>query len=170
MAGSFAPAVLLVVAMSSIPTNALNDNSGSYCLISAGVHIGRPISAVISAGIGFVAAAWGAGRYTEAFENYLLFLFYWMAPWTAIVLVHWFKIGRHQEEHFYSPGWTHAATIFVVTTIATIALFSASPIYTSPVAKALGGVDIGYYVGFIVAGLWYAATLKKNPNAVSNDP
>jgi NCS1 family nucleobase:cation symporter-1 len=166
-AGAFAPLVLFLIAITAIPCNAINDNSASYCLISAGLHISRPISAAIGAICSYFLALSGPDAFMAILENFLLFLFYWVAPWTAIVLVHWFRIGRYQEEHSYSPGWTKAATIFVVTTIATIALFSASPIYTSPVAKALGGIDIGYYVGFVVAGVWYWLTLRKTPTIVA---
>jgi purine-cytosine permease-like protein len=54
---------------------------------------------------------------------------------------------------------------------ASIALFSASPVYTSPVAKLLGGVDIGYYVGFVVAGAWYWLALRYGrPSASETVP
>ena len=161
MAGVFAPAVLAIIAISAIPANAFNDNSAAYCLISAGIRLGRPVSAALGAIISFTAAAWGNGRFAETFENFLFFIFYWMAPWTAIVLVHWFMAGRHQPSHPFSRGWTIGATIFVVTTVLTVLLFSASPLCTSPIAKALNGVDIGYYVGFIIAGIWYAIALKR---------
>jgi NCS1 family nucleobase:cation symporter-1 len=160
MAGGFAPIALFIIILSSTTGNALNDNSAAYCFMSAGIKLPRPISAVIGALASYVVAVWGAGRFAEAFENYLLFLFYWIAPWTAILLVHWAMIGRHQTDHTYSPRWTWAATIFVVVTAVTMGLFSASPVYTSPIANALGGVDIGFYVGFIVAGFWYYAILK----------
>ena len=159
-AGRFAPLALLLIAITAIPSNALNDNSASYCMISAGVRIARPLSAALGAVCSYFLAIAGANDFMTVLSNYLMLIFYWVAPWTAIVLVHWFMVGRHETEHRYAPGWTMAATIFVVVTIGTIALFSASPLYTSPVGAALGGIDIGYYVGFLVAGLWYWAVLK----------
>ncbi len=59
------------------------------------------------------------------------------------------------------PGWTRGATIFLVTAVLTTALFSVSDLYTGPAARLLGGADIGYYVGFLGAALWYAAGHRR---------
>ncbi len=57
-------------------------------------------------------------------------------------------------------GEAASPTIFLSTAVLTIALFSASDLYTGPVARLPGGADIGYYVGFFLAGLWYAAAAR----------
>jgi purine-cytosine permease-like protein len=33
-------------------------------------------------------------------------------------------------------------------------------VYTGPIAKLLGGIDVGYFVGFFVAGLAYVAAQR----------
>jgi purine-cytosine permease-like protein len=53
-----------------------------------------------------------------------------------------------------------AATIFVVVTVLTIALFASTSVYTGPIAKLLDGTDIGYFVGFIVAAALYATIAR----------
>ena len=45
------------------------------------------------------------------------------------------------------------------------ALFSATPIYTGPVAKMLDGTDIGFFVGFFVASLCYAVVERGRQSA-----
>jgi nucleobase:cation symporter-1, NCS1 family len=157
LAGVFAPLVLLVAGISVIPANAMNDNSAAYCLISSGIHIRRSLSAVIGATAGFVIAFYGQGHLSTIIEDTLLLLFYWIAPWTAIVLVHWFMMGLEEKKHA-RQDWTKGATIFCLVTIVTIALFSSNDLYTGPVAKALDGIDIGYYVGFVAAGFLYWLT------------
>ena len=100
-AGSFAPFALFLIAITCIPSNAINDNSASYCLISAGIRIARPISAAIGGVCSYLLAMAGATNFMTVLSNYLLFIFYWVAPWTAIVLVHWFVKGRHEAQHPY---------------------------------------------------------------------
>jgi NCS1 family nucleobase:cation symporter-1 len=160
LAGIFAPFILLVAGLSSIPPNAMNDNSAAYCLVSSGIHIPRPISAALAGIAGYAIAAYGAAHLSGVIENVILLLFYWVAPWTAIVLVHWFMSGM-KEAKVEKTAWTAGATIFCVVTVLTIGLFSSNDLYTGPVAKSLGGADIGYYVGFFAAGILYWLALRR---------
>lgn len=158
-AGLLGPMVLAAIALSSITGNSFNDNTASYSLISAGIRVPRVLAAIVTATLGYVIAVFGAGRYAELYTSYLVVTLYWIAPWIGIVLADWYLIGNRPRE--VPPGWTRAATIFVVTAVLTIALFSVSDLYTGPVARWLGGADIGYYVGFFGAGLLYVASVKR---------
>lgn len=159
LTGSFAPLALLTIGVSAIPSNALNDNTAAYSLITAGLRIPRHVAAVVIGVVSFVLSVYGSGQYTELYTNFLLLMVYWVAPWSAIVLTHWF-LNRQTAPRVYPLGWTRAATIFVVVTAATIGLFAATPLYTGPIAVALGGVDIGYFVGFAAAAALYAAAVR----------
>ncbi len=157
LTGSLAPLALLALGLSSITNNALNDNTAAYNLISAGIRVSRPVGASISAILSSIIAVFGAGKFTSLYENYLLVLLYWIAPWVAIVLTHWYLNGQIVPSS-YPLKWTRAATIFVVVTGLTIGLFASTASYTGPIAKLLNGTDIGYFVGFITAAVLYAAT------------
>ena len=161
-AGVLAPVVLAGIALSSITGNSVNDNTASYSLISAGVRVPRVLAAIVTASLGYVLAVAGAGHYADLYASYLVVTLYWIAPWIGIVLADWYVVRRNHEADPARdpPGWTQGATIFVVTSVLTIALCSASDLYTGPVARLLGGADIGYYVGFFAAGLWYAAAAR----------
>ncbi len=150
-AGPLAPIVLGAVALSSVTGNSVNDNTASYSLLSAGVPVGRVAAAIATASLGFVLAVAGHGRYADLYSDYLVLTLYWIAPWTGIVLADWWRDPGPRREA--AAPWTAEATLFVVVSVATIALFAASDLYTGPVARALGGADIGYYVGFAVAAL-----------------
>ncbi|MDE1171797.1 MAG: cytosine permease [Verrucomicrobium sp.] len=163
LAGPWAPAALVLMGISSLSSNAANDNSAAYCLISAGVHISRRTSAVIGAALSYAIAVYGAGSFSAFLENFLLLMVYWIAPWTAIVLTDWFLTRR--KDHTHPPGWTREATIFCVVTAATLLLFSSSPLYTGPVNKWLGGAEVGYYAGFLWAGIWTWLTLRRRKAA-----
>ena len=160
-AGGLGPLVLAAIALSSITGNSFNDNTASYSLISAGIRVPRVLAAIVTASLGYVIAVFGAGRYAELYTSYLVVTLYWIAPWIGIVLADWYLVGRQQRE--IPPGWTLAATIFAVTAVLTIALFSVSDLYTGPVARLLGGADIGYYVGFFGAGWLYVVSARRAP-------
>jgi NCS1 family nucleobase:cation symporter-1 len=162
LTGPFAPIALLAIAISSISINSINDNTATYSLISTGVRIPRHIAAMITTGCGFVLAVAGAGKFAEYFSNYLLLLLYWIAPWAGIVITDWllFRGTRHPVR-----TWGSGATIFLIVTPVTMALFSATEIYTGPLAKLLGGTDIGFFVGFFAAALSYALVERRRPAA-----
>ena len=151
--GPLAPIALAAIALSSIAINAANDNTAAYALISAGSRLPRPLSAVLTAGLAYMLAVAGEGRFTTLYENALLVALYWIAPWCGIVLTDWYarpailQSGRMTAP----PGWSPSATLFVAVTGVTIVMFSATPLYISPVAHLLRGADIGYLVGFVLA-------------------
>lgn len=153
-AGALGPAVLAAIALSSITGNSVNDNTASYSLISAGLRVPRVAAAIVTASLGYVLAVLGHGRYADLYTSYLVLTLYWIAPWIGIVLADWSR--RPVGDATAPPGWTAEAFLFVGVTVATVALFSTSDLYTGPVARALGGADVGYYVGFAAA---YAGTI-----------
>ncbi len=148
-AGPLGPLALLAIALSSITGNSVNDNTASYSLISAGLRVPRVAAAVVTATLGFVLAVLGHGHYADLYTSYLVVTLYWIAPFIGIVLADWW--WRRRPDMTAPVGWTAEATLFVATSVVTIALFSSTDLYTGPVAAALGGADIGYYVGFAAA-------------------
>jgi NCS1 family nucleobase:cation symporter-1 len=162
MTGPFAPVALIAIAASAISINSINDNTAAYSFISTGIRIRRDVAAVITTACGFALAVAGAGKFAELFSNYLLLLLYWIAPWAGIVLTDWWMFGGSARP---ARRWGSGATIFIIVTPLTIALFSATPIYTGPVAKLLDGTDIGFFVGFFAASLCYAAVERRRRSA-----
>ncbi len=153
-AGGLGPVVLAAIALSSITGNSVNDNTASYSLISAGIRVPRVLAAILTASLGYVLAVAEQGRYADLYASYLVLTLYWIAPWVGIVLADWWMRPGHDCS---APrAWMPEATLFVATSVATILLFSSTDLYTGLVARALGGADIGYYVGFGVA---FAATV-----------
>jgi NCS1 family nucleobase:cation symporter-1 len=161
--GPLGGVALAAIALSSITGNSFNDNTASYSLISAGLHIPRVAAAVLTALLGYGLAVAGAGRYATLYIDYLLVTLYWIAPWIGIVLADWYLGDR--TVHPVPPGWTRGATLFVVITVLTIGLFSTSSLYTGPVAAWLGGADIGYYVGFFAAFAGYALSRPRRASS-----
>jgi NCS1 family nucleobase:cation symporter-1 len=162
LAGPFGPVALLAIAISAIAINSINDNTAAYSLISTGVRIPRHVSAIVTSLCGFALAVAGAGKFAELFSNYLLLLLYWIAPWAGIVLADWFMFRGARP----APAWGAGALIFAVVAPLTIVLFSATEIYTGPIARMLGGADIGFFVGFFVASFAYVVVVRRRTVAI----
>ena len=169
-AGPLGKLALLAVALSSITGNSVNDNTASYSLISAGLRVPRVAAAVATAALGTVLAIAGQGRYADLYASYLVVTLYWVAPFIGIVLADWWC--RPDAGAAAARGWTAEATLFVATSLVTTALFSSNELYTGPVARALGGADIGYDVGFTAAfgGTVLLRRLGRRPGALPSDP
>jgi NCS1 family nucleobase:cation symporter-1 len=157
ISGGFAWAAFAALVSSVLVGNAINDTTASYSLISTGLRIPRRRSAIVTGVVIFAIAMFGVGRFTTLYMQFLFLVLYWVAPWAGVLLAD----RRHiVESRDVTERWRKGVPIFLVTTIATIALFSSTDIYQSPVAKLLGGVDIGYFIGFFAAYFWYKAAYQ----------
>jgi NCS1 family nucleobase:cation symporter-1 len=164
MTGPFGPVALAAFVISAIASNSVADTTASYSLISAGVNLSRSVAAILTAGIALVLAIVAAAHYSSLYEDYLILLGYWTAPWLAIILVDFFTGGVRTG---IGGAWRRGATIFLIVAFATTALFSSTEIYTGPIARLLNGADIGYFVGFFAAGLLYYVTIPVRRRAVA---
>lgn len=90
----------------------------------------------------------------------LTIMLYLLVPWTAINLVDYFLVrrGRYAITHMFTPGgiygsWErHGLVSYAIGFLSTVPFFVLPGVYTGPAAEALGGVDIGWLVGLVVAG------------------
>jgi nucleobase:cation symporter-1, NCS1 family len=152
----------------------MNDYTGSLAFQALGARVRRPVIAAVVAVLAFAAILWmNAGNTAGKFTNLLLFIGYWIAPFCAIVMIDWYY-----EKDKYTPGflrralnfgnlrggWT-ALAAFVVGFGAMVPFMNTS-IIVGPVATALKGADIAFYVGFAVAGVLYFVLRKVFPSSL----
>ncbi|MFE1950062.1 purine-cytosine permease family protein [Streptomyces sp. NPDC059524] len=154
---------LLAVALAALCSNAMNDYSGSLALQVVGVRLPRPLGAALAALLGFPLVLWMHAADTAArFQNVLLFVGYWIPGFVAVVLVDW--LARHRarrgapvdlaaEESRPQP--VLPALIAFAGSFAATVPFMDTALYVGPVAEALHGADLGYYVAFVVALVLY---------------
>jgi NCS1 family nucleobase:cation symporter-1 len=162
LGGGVAVLPLMAIALSSIASNSLNDNSASYCLMTMrpfGIRVNRVWAGVATGSLGYLMAVIGAGKYTELYSNFIYFAACWTTIWAAIVIVHWFHWGREGFDR-YPLRWTAGATLFAVTMAVSILLFGSSALYVSPFAQWTG-IDFSYIVGGIVAAIVYALMCRS---------
>ncbi|MEO6532470.1 MAG: cytosine permease [Pseudolysinimonas sp.] len=160
---------LVAIAVGAIAANALNIYSGSMSFLAAGVKIPfalrRAIIAFAFGILGFVIALVSIlTNYTNNYENFLLVIAYWIAPWLGVVLV----------DRLLRRGTAIAAFIpdrakyrnpagpisLVIAGVVSIVLFANQTLYSGLVVQATGGVkspigDLTPLVGFVLAGVLY---------------
>jgi NCS1 family nucleobase:cation symporter-1 len=164
---------LVAIAFGAIASNSMNDYTGSLALQAACVRLRHPVTAGLLALVAFAVILWlQAGDTAGRFENILLFIGYWIAPFCAIVMIDWLDHGDKYDPSFVRAamafrrlraGWP-ALTAFALAFAAMVPFMNTS-IIEGAGAKALDGADIAFYVGFTVAGLLYYVLRRTRPSA-----
>ena len=152
---------LLVIALGSVASNAMNDYSGSLALQTVGVRVRRPVSAVVVVVIAFALIMWlHSGDMTARFQGVLLFVSYWIPAFVAIVAIDWRyrAAGRDvvnpaEETTDHTDGVVALVSFFVA--FAAAVPFMHTNLIVGPVATALHGADLAYFVNFLVAAAVY---------------
>jgi NCS1 nucleoside transporter family len=170
---------LLCIAIGAVAANAINIYSGTMSLVALGIReMGmtlrqrRAAIAVVAGIIGYFGGLYlEAHNYQSNYENFLLLISYWIAPWLAVVLVdYWLNKGDYGDESvFYDTShqrW-QGVVAMAVGLIVSIGLFSNNAIYTGPFPKANAQWgDITFIVGFVVtAALYYGFVTMMRPQA-----
>jgi NCS1 family nucleobase:cation symporter-1 len=160
---------LIAIVFGAIASNSMNDYTGSLAFQAMGVRVRRPIVAGAVAILAFAAILWmNAGDTSGKFQNVLLLIGYWIAPFCAIVMIDW-----HYAKDRYTPGILRSALAFrnlgngwpalvaFVVGFAAMVPFMDTYFIVGPVAKAFDGADLAFYVGFVVAGIVYFLLRKR---------
>jgi NCS1 family nucleobase:cation symporter-1 len=155
--GLLGSVALLVIALGSVASNAMNDYSGSLALQTVGVRVRRPVSAVVVVVIAFALIMWlHSGDMATRFQGVLLFVSYWIPAFVAIVAIDWHY--RSAGRNTVNPaGEVTPRADAVVALGAFFAAFAAAVpfmhtnLIVGPVATALHGADLAYFVNFLVS-------------------
>jgi NCS1 family nucleobase:cation symporter-1 len=152
---------MVAIALGTVSVNVMNDYTGSLSLQAAGIRIPRPASAAVVATLAFILTLiLNSGDLAASFENYLLLLSYWVAPWAAVVLVDWWsRRGRVDGERLLNlrllPSGLPALIAFVVGFAASVP-FMSTALFIGPISSdVLHFADIAYVVGFVAAASVY---------------
>lgn len=158
--GALGVLALIAIVFGAITSNSMNDYSGSLAFQALGARIRRPVIAGVVAALAFIAILWmNAGNTSGKFQNILLFIGYWIAPFCAIVLIDWYYNRDRYEPGFLRRalafgrlrgGW--AALAAFLAGFGAMVPFMNTSLIVGPAAHALDGADIAFYVGFVVAG------------------
>ncbi|MEV7607599.1 cytosine permease [Paenarthrobacter sp. NPDC089322] len=172
------PWTLLIVGIFCLgvaASNAMNLYCGVLCTLTIGQTFKptwlphartRSIAAVILFVVAVSIALFARDNFILFYTNFLSFLMYVLVPWTAINLVDYYLLrhGDYRVDDFFKRdggvygrfNWV-AIGSYVAGALIQVP-FSATAVYTGPLAAAMGGVDISWLVGLVVvAPLYYTA-------------
>ena len=109
----------------------------------------------------------GAGNFMANFQMYLVFILFFIIPWSTITLMDFFVLGRshyHHSEYGKKDGIfkafnTKTIAVYLITILIQVPFLN-TEIYVGPIAKAMNGVDIAWIIGIIVAATLYYVLIK----------
>ena len=163
--------VLLMVLHGPIATNILNVYSAALAALSMGVRLSRTALALIAGIVGYLVTIYFifAPSFAKAFDNWMISLLLWMSPWAGVVLADFFIKRRIQidvAELYRAPDASAYGDINRGGIIAFLAGLIAGwsvedglvPALQGPISTGLlGGADLSWLVGIVVAGAVYLA-------------
>jgi len=161
---------LVCIALGAVAANAINIYSGTMSLVSLGIkEMGmslkqrRAALAIIVGVIGFVLgivyqANVGPGT---KYENFLLLISYWIAPWLAVVFVdYWLRRGDYGDESiFYNTKifrWQGVVAMGAGVVVSIYLFANVFGLYVGPIPTSNAGVgDVTFIVGFVISAVLY---------------
>jgi NCS1 nucleoside transporter family len=174
--GGLAIPVLLLVIHGPIATNVLNIYSCGLCAQTLDWNVDRRR---LSYGVGVLATIFTIylilnGDFATNLDGWLAGLVTWVAPWGAIMLVHYYAIAKQRIDVnalFEPPGSPNVPDIvweaiipFLIGIVATWMFEYGIPSYLQgPIAKSMGNIDLSWLVGAIVAGGLAYLALSRRP-------
>ncbi len=179
-----APLVLIVFTVGIAAATAMNLYCGALSTLTVGQTLisswspgprSRTVITVVLFAFALAAALLAKASFMVNYEGFILLLLYVLVPWTAINLVDYYFLchGRYDVDAFFLRdggiyGRVNAVAVVCYLLGILVQLpFVASPLYTGPVARAIGGVDLSWIVGLIVTSPAYYWWAKRSRRAVA---
>ena len=172
--GALAIPVLLLVLHGPIATNILNIYSASVCALTLDIRVDRKVVAYVVGVLATVFTVWLVFQddFAASLDGWLASMVTWVAPWGAVMLVHFYWVSRQRIDVsalYDRPGASRlgdfrwdAIIAFVVGIVATWFFeFGIPTALQGPGAKALGNVDLSWLAGSLTAAVVYAALASR---------
>jgi NCS1 family nucleobase:cation symporter-1 len=166
------PLVLIVFSVGIASSNAINLYCGALSTLTFAQTLfpswspgprARTVVALVLFGLAFTGAMLSKDSFLANYEDFILLLLYVLVPWTAINLVDYYLLrhGKYDVESFFRQDGgiygrvnTAAVTCYVLGILIQMP-FVASALYTGPIARAMGGIDLSWVVGLLVTSPVY---------------
>jgi nucleobase:cation symporter-1, NCS1 family len=162
--------ILPILALSLLGSDALNAYTGMLAIESvrstwqkvAASRAARITGLLVIFAIGTILAEAGYRTFLSSFEDFISVLLFFFVPWSVINLIDFYlvKKGRYDVTSFFSAdgvygGWRWPAVACYLIALAAQVPFLDQTLYVGPMVGILGGADISWIVGFIVAAGGY---------------
>ena len=130
------------------------------------------VAAVVGTGVGIL----GQNNFLEYFSSFILFLSYFLIPWTAINLADFYLVrkGKYDlaaifDSHGIYGGVNWRTMIAYIVAIVVEVPFVNSTFYVGPFVAPLGDADLSWVVGMIVAAVLYIVLMRPVMVQVSRE-
>ena len=164
LATPLADLTLLAIALGAVSANVLNIYSGALSFTAIGIKL--PLSlrrAIVALGFGIIGffLAWsGLHNAGSKYENFLLIIAYWIAPWLAVYFCDMLLRRNPDEALLFATrrtNWAGPAAMLIGMGIS-IWLFSNQTEYIGVVPSHVPAVgDLTFEVGFVITAVVYLA-------------
>lgn len=165
VAGSLGDLSVIAIILGGTAADALNLYSNGLAAGALNIRLPRWILAISASLIGLGLSLAGSGSFEQYYNNFLLLLGYWMTPWMGVMFADFYfkrqplrHCGKGNQKLILWP----AMGSFLIGLSVSIP-FMSSTLFEGPVAHALGGADLTFYVGFVVALLAYRLWPASDP-------
>ena len=168
LATPLADLTLLAICLGGISANVLNIYSGALSFVALGIRLPlalrRAIVALVFGAIGFVVALTGLHDAGTKYQNFLLVIAYWIAPWLAVFFCDQL-LRRGQGPEVIEPllfnrtyqNWAGPAAMVIGMGLS-IWLFSNQTEYVGVIPKHVPSVgDLTFEAGFVITSVIYLA-------------
>jgi NCS1 family nucleobase:cation symporter-1 len=173
------PLVLIVFSIGIASSNALNLYCGVLSTLTFGQTLvpswspgpkSRTVVALVLFGFALAGAILSKDSFIANYEDFILLLLYVLVPWTAINLVDYYLLRHgqyHVESFFRHDGGIYGringpAVMCYLLGILVQLPFVACALYTGPIARAAGGIDLSWIVGLAVTSPLYYWMAKRS--------
>jgi NCS1 family nucleobase:cation symporter-1 len=181
------PLVLIVFSIGIASSNAMNLYCGALSTMTFGQTLfprwspgpqARTVVTLILFAVSLAGAILSKDAFIANYEDFILLLLYVLVPWTAINLVDYYLLrhGRYDVDSFFlQDGGIYgringpAVACYVLGILVQLP-FVACALYTGPVAKAMGGIDLSWIVGLAVTSPVYYWLAKRAQRRESPAP
>ncbi len=154
--GSYFIVGMVALFLGGIAANAINlySNSLSFKTILNIKGKSLPIL-ILGTATSIVLGIIGYGTFYDFYENFLFILDYWITPWLGILFAYYFitnprlmRMGRSSRP--FSGAISYALAILI-----SVPFMYPPAYFQGPIGAMLNGVDISYYISFVLAVLFY---------------
>jgi nucleobase:cation symporter-1, NCS1 family len=164
MATPLADLTLLAIALGAVSANVLNIYSGALSFTAIGIRL--PLSlrrAIVALGFGTIGffLAWNGLSNVSKYENFLLIIAYWIAPWLAVVFCDMLLRRNPDETLLFSTrrtNWAGPVAMLAGMGISIWLFANQPPDYVGLVPTHVPAVgDLTFEVGFVITAVVYLA-------------
>lgn len=194
--GGLGDVAMIAMFLGTVSIMMVSDYSGALAAQALGLPIVRPAATAISAACAFGIAAWlNTGSTGSKFEDVLLLISYWIAPWSAVVLIDWARRTKRLRWRQHSAilesayadlraGWHEWSAVIAIVVGFLVSMPFSNTTTGYDIAAAhpatkwffggfanhfMSGGTTAFYVGFVVGAIVYLGLLAVGKSRAESE-